>query len=127
MHVLSSYRMAKEYSRNRRVGDLVQRELAVLVQRYTSDKNMGIVTISATDVSPDLKNAKIFVTCLGNKIDKDLIITALNENAGQFRHALSKLLVLRVTPKLCFKFDHALERANKMTSLIDSLHLDDHK
>ena len=117
--------MPKEFSRSRRVGDLIQRELASLIQRFTHDTNMGMVTISATDVSPDLKNAKIFVTCMGNDTDTGLVIASLNEHAGQFRHELSKLLVLRVTPKLCFKFDYALERANKMTSLIDSLHPDE--
>ena len=125
MHVLYKYLMPKEFSRSRRVGDLIQRELASLIQCFTHDTNMGMVTISATDVSPDLKNAKIFVTCMGNDTDTGQVIASLNEHAGQFRHELSKLLVLRVTPKLCFKFDHALERANKMTSLIDSLHLDE--
>ncbi len=116
--------MPKEFSRSRRVAELLQRELALLVQQYTQNSDMGMVTISTIDVSPDLKNAKTFITCLGNTKGISEIVNMLNGHAGQFRHELTKMVILRVIPKLCFEFDHSLDRANKLTSLIDSLHPD---
>ena len=53
--------MPKEFSRNRRVAELLQRELAILVQRHTQNTDMGVVTVSTIDVSQDLKNAKIYI------------------------------------------------------------------
>lgn len=116
--------MPKEFSRSRRVAELLQRELALLVQQYTQNSDMGMVTLSTIDVSPDLKNAKIFITCLGNTKGINEIVNVLNEHTGQFRHELTKMVILRVIPKLHFEFDHTLDRANKLTSLIDSLHPD---
>lgn len=116
--------MPKEYSRSLRVAELLQRELAILVQRYTRDSDMGLITLSAIDVSPDLKNAKIFITCMDNTVDVEEIVFKLNEQAGQFRHELGKLITLRVIPKLNFQFDYSLERANRLSTLIDSLHID---
>ncbi len=116
--------MPKEFSRNRRVAELLQRELALLVQQYTQNSDMGMVTLSTIDVSPDLKNAKIFITCLGNTTDINEIVNVLNGHEGQFRHELTKMVTLRVIPKLHFEFDHSLEQANKLTALIDSLHTD---
>lgn len=113
--------MPKEYSRSSRVAELVQRNLAVLIPKYLQDADVGLVTVSNVDVSPDLKNAKIFVTSIGNTIENDQVAARLNELAGQFRHDLAQSLILRSVPHLQFKFDHALERANRLTALIDSL------
>ncbi len=116
--------MSKEFSRRYRVSELLQRELAVLVQRHTQSADTGIITISNTDISPDLKSAKIFITCLGNNKEIDEIVASLNNHAGQFQHALCKVVALRVIPKLRFEYDFKLEQANKLSALIDSLHTD---
>ncbi len=116
--------MPKEFSRSRRVGELVQRELAGIIQRHSDSIQYGMITISAIDISPDIKNAKIFFTCLENNPEITDVEELLNNYAGQFRHELSKSLSLRVIPKLRFEFDHSLERANRLSELIDSLNKD---
>jgi len=127
--------MAKEFRRSQRVGDHIQKELATIIQMPVRDAGLGLVTISALDLSTDLAYAKIFVTCLGmdhTESDKsDLlddrakVLVMLNDNAAQFRHQLSKILTTRTVPKLKFMFDENLEQANRLTSLIDSLHTED--
>ncbi len=131
--------MAKEFSRSQRVGDHIQKELATIIQMPVRDAGLGLVTVSAVDLSTDLAYAKIFVTCLGidhtksgqldnNKDDalgRAEVLAMLNDNAAQFRHQLSKILTTRTVPKLQFMFDESLEQANRLTSLIDSLHSED--
>jgi len=131
--------MAKEYKRSQRVGDHIQKELATIIQMPVRDAGLGLVTISAVNLSTDLAHAKIFVTCLGmsrpesEPRDNDIeeasvraeVLTMLNDNAAQFRHQLSKILTTRTVPKLQFMFDESLEQANRLTSLIDSLQSED--
>ena len=126
--------MAREFSRSQRVGDHIQKELATIIQAPVRDAGLGLVTISAVNLSTDLAYAKIFVTCLGmdhTQSDKDdvsdraEVLAMLNDHAAQFRHQLSKILTTRTVPKLQFMFDESLERANRLTSLIDSLHSED--
>jgi len=129
--------MAKEYRRSQRVGDHIQKELATIIQMPVRDAGLGLVTISAVDLSTDLAYAKIFVTCLGMEHaesdksalsdDRAEVLAMLNDNAAQFRHQLSKILTTRTVPKLQFMFDESLEQANRLTSLIDSLHTEDPK
>lgn len=114
--------MPREYSRSRRVAELVQRTLAVMIPKYLQDADAGLVTVSNVEVSPDLKNATIFVTSIGNTIGNDEVAARLNEMARQLRHELSRSLIMRSVPQLHFRFDHTLERANRLTALIDSLH-----
>lgn len=125
--------MTKEFSRSQRVGDHIQKELATIIRMPIRDAGFGLVTISAVELSTDLSYAKIYVTCLGmgqesvmdSTSDRAEILTMLNDNAPQFRHQLSKILTTRTVPKLKFMFDENLEQANRLTSLIDSLHIDD--
>jgi ribosome-binding factor A len=131
--------MAKEYRRSQRVGDHIQKELATIIRMPVRDAGLGLVTISAVNLSTDLAYAKIFVTCLGmdhvergplenNEDDasgRAEVLAMLNDNAAQFRYQLSKILTTRTVPKLQFMFDESLEQANRLTSLIDSLHTED--
>lgn len=116
--------MPRQFSRNQRVGDLVQRELARMIQQELGDAQLGLITVSHVDISPDLKYAKIFVTSLGNGIEPGMVVKSLNNLSGHFRHELSKILRLRVVPKLAFQYDTSIERARRLTTLIDSLHND---
>ncbi|MEZ0199557.1 30S ribosome-binding factor RbfA, partial [Pseudomonas qingdaonensis] len=59
--------MAKEYSRTQRIGDQMQRELAELIRREVKDPRVGLVTITAVDVSRDLGHAKVFITVMGEE------------------------------------------------------------
>ena len=131
--------MAREFSRSQRVGDHIQKELASIIQAPVRDAGLALVTISAVKLSTDLAYAKIFVTCLGmnhpksdplennrdDASDRAEVLAMLNDHAAQFRHQLSKILTTRTVPKLQFMFDESLEQANRLTSLIDSLHSED--
>ena len=57
--------MAKEYRRTQRIGDQMQRELAQLIRREVKDPRVGLVTITAVEVSRDVGHAKIFITVMG--------------------------------------------------------------
>jgi len=111
----------KEFSRNRRVGEQIQRELASIISREIRHPDLGMITISAADVSPDLKFARIYVTVLGGKFDAEQTIEYLNLEVKRIRHALSKCLTIRVTPRLVFVYDSSTEYGNRLSALIDSV------
>ena len=111
----------KRYGRNRRVADLIQRELAPLLQKEIDNPDLGLITISAVDVSPDLKNARIFVTSLGGNGDIHLLVQTLNEMAGHYRHELAGSLTLKSMPRLTFEFDESIQRGRHLSELIDTL------
>ncbi|NKB36741.1 MAG: 30S ribosome-binding factor RbfA [Gammaproteobacteria bacterium] len=113
--------MPKEFGRNRRVSDLIQRDLATLIQREVHNKEFGLITLSAVDVSPDLLNAKIFVTSMSDDCDKQTLVATLNDMSGHFRHELAKDSPLRKTPKLQFVFDGSVEHGTRLSALIDSV------
>jgi ribosome-binding factor A len=116
--------MAKEFSRTRRVADQIQRNMAELIQMELGDPRLGMVTVTAVEVTREFESARVFFTVLGKELsDKSQIeetTATLNHAAGFLRSALAKRLKLRTTPKLIFVYDSSMERGNQLTDLIKS-------
>ena len=62
------------------------------------------ITITEVNVSPDLRNAKVYVMPLGGKKKLD-VLNSLNKATGRLKKIISRNLSLRQTPKLIFKID----------------------
>src|SRR5690554_8061136 len=113
--------MAKEYSRTQRVADQMQRELALLIQRQVRDPRIGMVTVTAAEVSRDLAHAKIFITLMGDANDEDITqnLAALKDAAGFLRVQLGRVMKLRSIPQLHFFYDESVRRGVHLSSLIE--------
>lgn len=111
--------MAKEFSRSRRVGEQIQRELAELIQRELSDPRLGMVTVSAVEVSRDLAVAKVFFTVLNPGHDVKQTLDGLNHAIGFLRRELGRRMKLRIVPELRFQYDSSVENGSRLSALID--------
>ena len=96
--------MAREFNRTDRVADQIQRELATLIQLEVKDPRVGMVTITAVEVSKEFEYARVFFTVLGDEAARD---------------ATTKLK-LRATPELQFVYDQSIDNAAKMSELISA-------
>ena len=105
--------------RPQKVADLIQRELSDLLRREVRDPRVGMITITAVDVSPDLSHAKVFFTLLEQK-DRDTTIQGLQRAAGYLRSQLAHRIKLYTTPELRFVYDESVERGDRLSQLIDS-------
>lgn len=114
--------MAREFKRTDRVGDEIQRELALLLQREVKDPRVPMTTVSAAKVSRDLLNANIYVTFLGVD-DPERIsdaVKVLNHMAGFLRSALAQRVRMRQLPRLMFHYDDSMSRGRHLSTLIDT-------
>jgi len=111
--------MPKDFSRTRRVGEQIQRELAVLLQREVRDPRLSQVTISAVEVTRDMSLATVYFTVLGEKEKVATIQQALEKASGFLRHALGERMVMRSLPHLKFVYDESISRGATLSSLID--------
>ncbi|WP_447745878.1 30S ribosome-binding factor RbfA [Pseudomonas nicosulfuronedens] len=114
--------MAKEYSRTQRIGDQMQRELALLIQREIKDPRLGLVTITGVDVARDLSHAKVYVTVMGQDDNAEVVkqnTSILNDAAGYLRMLLGKAMKLRTVPQLHFSYDASIRRGAELSALIE--------
>lgn len=112
--------MAKDFPRTRRIGEQLQRELAELIRDELNDPRVGMVTVSAVEVTRDLAHAKVFVAVLGADAQQtDETVTALKSAAGFLRKLLGQRLRLRTVPALHFHYDDSFDRGARLSQLIN--------
>ena len=111
--------MPKDYSRTRRVGEQIQREIAQLVQQEIKDPRLGLVTISAVKLSRDMSHANIFFTALDDEHPVEETLKVLEGAAGFLRHELAKRMQLRIIPHIHFKYDESISYGNELSALIN--------
>lgn len=111
--------MPRSYSRTLRVSDLIQTELAKILQEAAGELKLGMVTITDVEMSPDLSFAKVFISVLEDNRVKEVIDT-LNEETKTLRFVLAKRVKLRIVPDLKFFYDDSLVRGSRISSLIDN-------
>jgi ribosome-binding factor A len=113
--------MAKDNPRARRLGEQIQREITELLRRDVKDERIGNVTITAVDVTGDLRTARVYYLIFGKDGPDPKVQRGLESAAGFLRNALSKSLMIRYTPTLSFELDSSIEHGVRLTQLIDSV------
>ena len=110
--------MPKEYPRKLRVNTQIQRELADLVRDEIKDPRVKGATITKVDVSPDLRQARVYVSQLAIEAHPEGAVAALKHAAGHLRHELGRRLKMRFIPQLHFVVDRALAEGDHISKLI---------
>lgn len=114
-------------SRNERVAELIKREVCSILREGVSDPRIGFVSITDVDVSPDLKNAKIFFSVLGDENARKNSLEGLKSATSYIRGELGHLLALRFVPEITFAYDKSIERGSRVLSIINRLNTNDRK
>jgi|TARA_Y100000588_G_scaffold66091_2_gene66282 ribosome-binding factor A len=106
------------------VSELVRRQVSQFILRELADEGLGILSVTAVDMSRDLQQATVFVSPLARGPDIDSILITLEENVPAVRRDLAQSLHLRRVPHLTFRYDESVERGRRLTKMIDELELD---
>jgi ribosome-binding factor A len=104
----------------RRVNESVRAVVAEAVGEL-KDPRIGMVTVTGVHVTPDLAEARIFVSVLGNERKREATLAGLESARGVLQAKLGRQLSLRRTPALMFSYDDSVERGVRMTKLIEDL------
>ena len=107
--------------RTRRVAELIRRALADIIRDRLPDRGLGLLSITATEVTRDLSRATVFISLLGEEEDQERVTKTLNEESRALRHELSRTLNLRHTPEITFRYDLSIERGARLSRLIDDM------
>lgn len=110
------------YRRIHRVAALILREVTRIVREDVHDPRIGFVTFTGADVSPDLANARVFVSVMGTEAEKDEAVEGLRSASGFIRNRLWELLDLKTVPELAFHLDRTLEQAGRIEEILGRIH-----
>lgn len=95
--------MHAENDRHIRVASLIKEMVATFVQQEANTDPM--ITVMRVDISPDYRNATVFVTTMPEGREQDALIF-LKRFAGEIRHKIKKKSNLKIIPHLDFEIDY---------------------
>jgi ribosome-binding factor A len=109
-----------------RIEEQIRMELSEIIEREIQDPRIGLVTVTAVKVSPDLRHARVFVSVLGDGEQRKKSMQGLNSAASFARRELSQRLHhLRRIPELTFAYDESIEKGNRIEALLDQIKPED--
>lgn len=106
--------------RQDRINDSVVKEISQIIREVKDPAVSGaMLTVTAADVTSDLKYAKIYYSCVTGE-DAELS-KGLRRATGFVRGQLAKRLNLRATPELSFVYDSSVEHGIKIAKILNGL------
>jgi ribosome-binding factor A len=110
--------------RMRRVNESVRSVVAEAVGGL-QDPRIGIVTVTGVSVSPDLQDARVYVSVFGGEKKRRAAMCALEAARGVVQGRLARELHMKRTPHVAFEYDRTAEHGVRISRLIDELAPDD--
>ena len=109
---------SKGIERRRRVAEQVREALARALREEVRDPDMGFLTLTEVDLSPDLRHARVFFSTLAPEDKRDAALAALRKSGPFLKRSLARSSGLRFVPELEFEFDPSLESGARIEALL---------
>jgi ribosome-binding factor A len=102
-----------------RVAEAIREDVATFLREGAKDPRLvALVTVTAVDVTRDLRQARVFVSMMGSESERAASLQALDSMTGHLRSRLAKTLRLRVAPEISFRLDESVARAARIETLL---------
>jgi ribosome-binding factor A len=108
-----------------RVAEAIREEVASFLTDGVKDPRVrGLVTVTAVDITRDLRHAKVFVSVLGDEAQKEETLVGLAAVASHLRGHVGRALRLRVAPEISFRADPSVARAARIETLLEQVRVE---
>ena len=104
--------------RMRRVNEAVREVVSARLAEGLRDPRIGFVTVTSVDTSPDLRQARVYVSVLGDDEERAATMAGLKSAHGVLQLAVARELRMKHTPTLEFLFDESIDRGMRITELL---------
>jgi ribosome-binding factor A len=105
-----------------KINQLIRQELSDLLLRESKDPRLnGYISINSVSTTPDLRYAKVQVSCVCDEARQKEILAALTHSAGFFRSEMAKHFSMRRVPELHFVWDNSIARGSNLLSYMDKV------
>ncbi len=102
-----------------RINGLLQQEISRILKSDLRDPRISdIISVTRVDVTADLSRAKVFISILGNKMEKRDSLLVLKSASGFIHKSMRSNLTLKTVPSVNFVLDESIEQSESMVQLI---------
>jgi ribosome-binding factor A len=105
-------------ARMRRVNESIKEILGDAITTELKDPRIGFVTVTEVDTSPDLRAARVYVSVLGTKEERERSLAGLRSSHGFLQGKIASAMRMKRTPTLTFEYDESAERGDRISRLL---------
>src|SRR4029453_3012799 len=105
--------------RMRRVNEAVREVVSARLAEGLRDPRIGFVTVTSVETNPGLKQARGYVSVLGDAEERSATMAGLESAHGLLQQSVARELRMKHTPTLQFVFDESIERGMRISELLD--------
>jgi ribosome-binding factor A len=106
--------------RTQRLSEEIREEVARIIPTL-KDPRVGFVTVTRTEMTPDLRTVRVHVGVLGDAAQRAKTLQGLSQAAGFVRRELGRRLSIRHTPEVSFHYDEGLDATDRVARLLDEV------
>ncbi len=103
-----------------RINELLQREIGSLITKESELPERAVVTITRVDASPNLQQAKVYISVIPEEQKKEVLLF-LKNNIFDIQQELNKRLHMRPVPKIIWMEDKGSERVGRVEEILDNI------
>ena len=107
--------------RMKRVNEACKEALGEILQEKIKDPRVGFVTVTGVEVTPDLHQAKVWLSVLGSDEEVETAMRVLEKAKGFMRKELGMRVRMRYTPELKIILDHGPEISERLQGILHEL------
>lgn len=104
-----------------RVAELIKREMGKILLEDFKNAEIGFVTVTDVDLTPDLRLARIYISVYGSPEKQKQTLQIIQEHTPFFRKLIGQRVKLRFTPEVRFEYDNSIARAVKVFEILEKI------
>jgi ribosome-binding factor A len=107
--------------RTQKAAQAIREVVSMAILADLKDPRIRDVTVTSVDVSPDMRQAKIHVSVMGDETKQQLSLRGLQNAAGFLQTKVAKRIDTRYTPRLAFVLDLGVKKSIEISQILQSV------
>lgn len=109
-------------TRNARIAEEIRKEISDIISNKLKDPRVsGMISITKTSLTKDMRYAKVYISVLGNDEDKNQVLAGLRNASGFIRKEIGQRIKIRYTPEIIFEIDNSIEYGMRISNILKEI------
>jgi ribosome-binding factor A len=104
--------------RTEKAAEAIREVVSMAILTDLNDPRVQDVTVISVEVSPDMRQAKVYVSVMGNEAKQQLSLRGLQNAAGFLQSKVARRIDTRYTPKLAFVLDQGVKNSLAIAEIL---------
>ena len=101
-----------------KAAEAIREVVGMAILTDLQDPRVRDVTVTGVEVAPDMRQAKVYVSVMGNESKQNLSLRGLQNAAGFLQSKVAKRIDTRYTPKLLFVLDQGVKKSIEVAQIL---------